>query len=591
MPIGVGARLMRLKTRTERVPVFRIGRIMLLCLATACDGGTDPAETGELSVLTETQGSDPDPDGYLLSVDGEGRGDIASSATRLISGLAEGAHEVLITGVAENCTVSGDNPRTVSVVGGQTVQTQFLVTCGPTTGSVDVMTATTGEDPDDEYTLSVDGEAPLAVNGNGTLNLSDLPEGPHTFELGDVSANCTIAGENPRTVAILAGETESTTFDVSCAPAVGDLSVEIQTSGQDLDPDGFILSVDGGSPQLVAVDDTVVVSDLTVGPHAIELSGVASNCSVDGANPRSVEVTFGVAVTESFGVTCEEIPVPTARIVFHSDRDGDFEIYSTNADGTDVIQLTDNAGDDLFPTVSPDGQLIAFTSDRGGSLSIYTMRADGSNVVQVTNGGTNRYPAWSPAGNRLAFASWLGGIPDIYTVRVDGTGLTRLTDTPYRDVQPAWSPDGLKIAFETDRDGNEEIYTMNASDGSDPTNLTNHPGLDVDADWSPDGSLILFHRKDKFIDEEWLGDGEIMCMAADGSDVIRMTTDTSGIVDWKPRWSPDGLWFVFSSDRDEGPPGTELYTAPANECKTPPASVSRVTESPGRDAFADFFPN
>jgi Tol biopolymer transport system component len=79
-------------------------------------------------------------------------------------------------------------------------------------------------------------------------------------------------------------------------------------------------------------------------------------------------------------------------------------------------------------------------------------------------------------------------------------------------------------------------------------------------------------------------------MEADGSNVIRMTTDSADIIDWKPRWAPDGLWFVFSSDREEGPPGTEIYLAHANGCASPPTSVNRVTESPGKDAFPDWLP-
>jgi hypothetical protein len=455
-----------------RQPVQMIGTMVLLGLA-ACDDALGPAARGELSVSTVTSGAERDADGYLLSVDGGSPEKIGTSGTALIGDLVEGTHAVLITGVAANCTVSGDNPRTVSVFAGQTVQTTFSVTCGPTKGSIDVTTATVGDDPDDAYTLSVDGEAPLTVAGNGTSNLSELPEGEHSLQLGDVGGNCAVAGENPRTIVIVAGETQSTAFDVSCVPAVGELSIATLTSGQDLDPDGYAVAVDGGSPKLVEIGDTVVISGLTVGPHVVELSGVAENCTVNGANPRSATVAFGVTVIDTFDVTCTEIPLPAARIVFHSERDGDFEIYSMDADGSNLVQLTDNAGDDLFPAVSADGQLIAFTSNRDGSLDIYTMRSDGSNLVQVTNGGAaDRTPAWSPEGTRLAFTRSVGGIGDIYTIRIDGTDLRRLTNTPFQDIEPAWSPDGLKIAYTNDEDGAEDIYTMNAADGSNKTNLT-----------------------------------------------------------------------------------------------------------------------
>jgi hypothetical protein len=581
-----------MKPMLSRQPVFLIGSLLLLSLNAACDSGVGPAGTGALAVSTVTEGPEPDPDGYLLSVDNDdGQGMIDPAGTTLINNLAEGMYAVLITGVAANCTVSGDNPRAVSVLAGQTVQTTFSVTCSSTKGDIEVATATTGVDPDDAYTMSVDDGAPLTVAASGTMSLFDLTEGPHTLQLGDIAANCMVVGENPRSIVVVAGETESTTFAVSCLSAVGDLAISMITTGQDLDLDGYLLAVDGGQPQPVGVNETVVVPGLPVGLHEIELSSLAANCTVGGGNLRSVTVAFGVTVAGTFDVTCTKIPLPSDRIVFHSNRDGDFEIYSVNADGSNVVQLTNNSGDDLYPAVSADGQFIAFTSDRDGSLAIFTARADGSNPVQVTNsGGADRLPAWSPDGTRLAFARFSGGIGDIYTIRTDGTELTRLTNTAFQDIEPAWSPDGMKIAFTTDRDGADEVYTMNSLDGSNPTNLTNHPGRDDDADWSPDGTLILFHRNDSAVDGNWLGDGEIMCMAADGSGVIRMTTDSAGITDSKPRWAPDGSWYVFSSDRDEGTAGNELYTAYANGCASPPASVNRVTQSPGKDEFADWSP-
>ena len=67
------------------------------------------------------------------------------------------------------------------------------------------------------------------------------------------------------------------------------------------------------------------------------------------------------------------------RIVFSSNRDGNFEIYDMNVDGSGQTRLTDNPARDWYPSWSPDGEKIVFDSDRDGNFKIYVMNADGSN--------------------------------------------------------------------------------------------------------------------------------------------------------------------------------------------------------------------
>ena len=73
------------------------------------------------------------------------------------------------------------------------------------------------------------------------------------------------------------------------------------------------------------------------------------------------------------------------QIVFHSDRDGNQEIYLMNADGSNIRRLTNNPSIDRGPFWSPDGKKIGFHSDRTGDLDIYTMNVDGSNQTNLTN--------------------------------------------------------------------------------------------------------------------------------------------------------------------------------------------------------------
>jgi Tol biopolymer transport system component len=192
----------------------------------------------------------------------------------------------------------------------------------------------------------------------------------------------------------------------------------------------------------------------------------------------------------------------------------------------EVQNLTNHPAEDFHPRWSPDGTRIAFASDRDGDFEIYTMNVDGTDLRRLThNPASDTHPgSWSPDGQRIAFVSDRDGNPEIYVVNADGTGETRLTFDPATDSHPAFSADGTRIAFHSDRDGNHEIYVMNA-DGSAPTRLTNRSADDFDPNWSPDGQRIAFATNVDAPPEDFpVGDFfDIHTIRPDGSDEIRVT--------------------------------------------------------------------
>src|SRR5439155_20245114 len=97
---------------------------------------------------------------------------------------------------------------------------------------------------------------------------------------------------------------------------------------------------------------------------------------------------------------------------------------------------------DAEPRFSPDGKKIAFQSNRSGSLEIWVSDADGNNQVQLTslNGPNVAWPSWSPDGRQIVF--WSGGL---YVVRTDGGPSTRLKGEG--GEVPFWSHDGRWIYF------------------------------------------------------------------------------------------------------------------------------------------------
>ena len=90
-------------------------------------------------------------------------------------------------------------------------------------------------------------------------------------------------------------------------------------------------------------------------------------------------------VAVAVGAAPSAAAATSERIVFESDRDGNWELYAMNGDGSSPTRLTFDPRDDLAPTTPASGARIAFASDReDGWEDIYVMDADGSNVRRLT---------------------------------------------------------------------------------------------------------------------------------------------------------------------------------------------------------------
>ncbi len=236
------------------------------------------------------------------------------------------------------------------------------------------------------------------------------------------------------------------------------------------------------------------------------------------------------------------------RIVFASNRDGDWDIYSMDANGNNLLQLTDHPASDEDPACSPDGRRIAFVSDRGVTRDLYVMDSDGNNVVRLTHDNFFESRAsWSPEGTKITFSNFriVVGNSEIYAMDANGENEINLTNDKWDDVVPSWSPDGSKIAFVSMRDGGfntpRHIFVMNA-DGTERRNLTGdtHLRRNWGPTWSPDGRKIAFSSQRLFEGDD------IYVMTAEGKDLERFT---EGGNSWSPVYAPDGTKIAYVSGR------------------------------------------
>ena len=241
-----------------------------------------------------------------------------------------------------------------------------------------------------------------------------------------------------------------------------------------------------------------------------------------------------------------------SRIVFSSNRDGDWDIYSMDINGNNLVQLTDHPASDEYPACSPDGRRIVFISDRGITGDLYVMDSDGTNVIRLTGDNfVERRPSWTPDGTRIAFSSlrWVVGNREIYVMGANGNNLINLTKHEMEDIDPAWSPDGRKIAFVSFRDGGLNdpfhIFVMNA-DGKGRRNLTGDTVLanarSSNPTWSPDGSKIAFGS------QRFFEGFDIYVITAEGKNLNQLTLEGTNRM---PAFSPDGRKIAFASNRDE----------------------------------------
>jgi len=188
---------------------------------------------------------------------------------------------------------------------------------------------------------------------------------------------------------------------------------------------------------------------------------------------------------------------PSQLVYVRSFEDGNIWRLETDAPGAaprsaPSIAIASTRLDDM-PQLSPDARRVVFTSDRSGDWEIWLSDTDGGNAVALTSmkAVAAGYPHWSANGDQVVFHSNVDGQWDVYVVAAAGGRPRRVTDHPTSDDFPSFSRDGRSIYFSSNRGGGQQQSLWKvAVAGGNPTQVAARAAYA--AQESPDSAHVYY---------------------------------------------------------------------------------------------------
>jgi Tol biopolymer transport system component len=274
-----------------------------------------------------------------------------------------------------------------------------------------------------------------------------------------------------------------------------------------------------------------------------------------------------------------------AYVAFVSNRDANWEIYISAVED-DFIQRGTYAPNsvELDPVWSPSGDRIVYETNRNGNWDLYALDMNTGTETQLTDSPGNDLNAfWADDGSKLVFQSDRDGFWQIYTMDSVTGEVKRLSDGLGDDHAPQYTSDGQTIIFRSFRDGNNSVIYAMAADGSDVTRVSDPTGFAQNHASSPDDALVAYQSN---LD----GDNDIYVYEFE-TGLTRLVTDNT-IEDYAPTWWCDSPMLVFTSDVTIDP---NLYDVAALPMSAPPILVdeqaNQLTFVSARDQFPQSSPS
>lgn len=279
--------------------------------------------------------------------------------------------------------------------------------------------------------------------------------------------------------------------------------------GADACPDGVLYHSDrGGTWDIFMLGGPALANGVSQGPDSADAQPSASPdgqwaAFTSDRDPLGDWEIFIARVDGSqlarltFNSATDTNPVwgPDSRIVFESDREGNWDLFLVDvATNDEPVPLTDDEGNDIAPFWSPDGERVYFQSDRDGVWSIYAVEiATGEVSLVVDTGLEGQNPIVSHDGESLA---WLQkndfGVYDLWIMDLESGEMQQLTDLGTDVGSPTFAPDDTILTFQARVEDNFDVFVVEIETG-DIKALTSGPGDDYAPTFVCGSPVVVFH--------------------------------------------------------------------------------------------------
>jgi eukaryotic-like serine/threonine-protein kinase len=302
----------------------------------------------------------------------------------------------------------------------------------------------------------------------------------------------------------------------------------------------WVMPARGGEPRLLVGDGTLLFSQPAWSADSRRIVFVSTRAGrphlweIDVASGRLRQVTSGVS-WDMYPVTARDgrlAYVPFSHTV---------DLYALDVETGAEERLTAHSGDNWFASFSPDGRRLVYHSNRTGNGEIWLLDLDTNAEVNLTNHpAEDILPDWSPDGREIAFVSNRDGTPQVWVMDTEGGSLRRLAEQAVPALgswmagrgAPRWSPDGTSIGFLAASDHGVVLWVADRDGGNGRPRLE---GLFYFA-WYPDSRHVIYVRRlERGFTEIRVADLET------GQDAL-LSSETS----IEPAVRPDGRALVYT---------------------------------------------